>query len=111
MNLELSEQQAMMHEAALRFFDREEVVQAARASKGTIDASLWSEAADMGFITMRAPEDRGGLNMGLMEAALICEAAGRGAAPIPIAAGIAPCALPSRFMPIPSCSPVPAWPS
>ena len=47
----------------------------------------------MGFITMRAPEDRSGLGMGLMEAALICEAAGRGAAPLPIADGIAACAL------------------
>ncbi|GLV23172.1 hypothetical protein TomMM35A_30130 [Sphingobium sp. TomMM35A] len=93
MNLELSEQQAMMQEAALRFFDREEVVQAARASKGAIDANLWSQAAEMGFITMRAPEDRSGLGMGLMEAALICEAAGRGAAPLPIADGIAACAL------------------
>jgi alkylation response protein AidB-like acyl-CoA dehydrogenase len=42
---------------------------------------------------MRAPESNGGLGMGLMEAALISEAAGRGAAPIPIADGIAACGL------------------
>lgn len=93
MNLELNEQQLMMQEAALRFFDRDEVIQATRASKSVADASMWREAADMGFVTMRAPEDGGGLGMGLMEAALICEAAGRGAAPMPIADGIAACSL------------------
>ena len=93
MNLDLNEQQAMMQEAALRFFDREEVVQAARMAKDAADASLWREAAEMGFVAMRAPEDKGGLGMGLMEAALICEAAGRGVAPIPIADGIAACGL------------------
>jgi len=93
MNLELNEQQVMMQEAALRFFDREEVVKAARTAKGGTDAALWREAADMGFVAMRAPEGKGGLGMGLMEAALICEAAGRGAAPIPIADGIAACSL------------------
>jgi alkylation response protein AidB-like acyl-CoA dehydrogenase len=93
MNLELNEQQVMMQESARRFFDREEVVQAARITKDGADASLWRDAAKMGFITMRVPEDRGGLGMGLMEAALICEAAGRGVAPVPIADGIAACAL------------------
>jgi len=93
MNLDLNEQQDMMQEAARRFFDREEVVQAARASGVGVDAAMWREAAEMGFITMRAPENAGGLGMGLMEAALICEAAGRGVAPIPITDGIAACAL------------------
>lgn len=93
MNLDLNEQQEMMREAALRFFDREEVVQAARAARDEPDAALWREAAQMGFVAMRAPENKGGLGMGLMEAALICEAAGRGVAPLPIADGIAACAL------------------
>jgi len=93
MNLDLTEQQDMMQGAARRFFDREEVVQAARATGDGVDAALWREAADMGFVAMRASEDRGGLGMGLMEAALICEAAGRGVAPIPLADGIAICSL------------------
>lgn len=93
MNLDLNEQQDMMQDAARRFFDREEVVQAARAAGDRPDETLWREAAEMGFVAMRAPEDKGGLGMGLMEAALICEAAGRGVAPIPITEGIAACTL------------------
>lgn len=93
MNLDLNEQQEIMRTTALRFFDREEVVQAARVAGETADASLWRETVEMGFVTMRAPESRGGLDMGLMEAALICEAAGRGVAPIPIADAIAACRL------------------
>ncbi|MCP1470324.1 alkylation response protein AidB-like acyl-CoA dehydrogenase [Sphingobium sp. OAS761] len=93
MNLDLNEQQEMMQDAARRFFDRDEVVQAARVAGEATDTALWRDAAEMGFVTMRAAEDKGGLGMGLMEAALICEAAGRGAAPIPIADGIAACTL------------------
>jgi Acyl-CoA dehydrogenases len=93
MNLDLNEQQRMMQEAALRFFDRDEVIKAARAAGSEIDQALWAEAAEMGFVTMRAPEDRGGLGMGLMEAALICEAAGRAITPIPVVDGIAACTL------------------
>ena len=93
MNLDLNEQQEMMREAARRFFERDEVLQAARSAGETIDAGLWREAAEMGFIAMRAPEASGGLGMGLMEAALICEAAGRGVAPLPLADGIAAASL------------------
>ena len=93
MNLNLTEQQDMMRDAARRFFERDDVIAAARAANGQADAALWREAAEMGFITMRAPQDKGGLGMGLMEATLICEAAGRGVAPLPIADGIAACNL------------------
>ncbi len=97
MNLDLNEQQVMMRDAALRFFDREEVVQAARAAGKDLDPALWREAAEMGFVTMRVPEDKAGLGMGLMEAALICEAAGRGVAPISLPDGIAACSLLGRL--------------
>lgn len=93
MNLDLNEQQGMMQDAARRFFDRDDVVQAARAVGTGIDTALWCEMAKMGFVTMRAPEEKGGLGMGLLEAALICEAAGRGVAPVPIAECIAACSL------------------
>lgn len=97
MNLDLNEQQQMMQAAALRFFDRDEVIKAARDAGNTFDVALWAEAAEMGFINMRVPEELDGLGMGLLEAALICEAAGRGAAPIPIAEGIAACSLLGSF--------------
>lgn len=93
MNLELNEQQLMMQEAATRFFERDEVLAAARRVGSGCDAPLWVEAAQMGFVTMRAAADRGGLGMGLMEAALICGAAGRGVAPLPLPDGIAAAGL------------------
>lgn len=97
MNLEFDEQQEMIHAAALRFFERDEVVQAARATGEGIDAGLWRETAEMGFVTMRAPAELGGSDASLMQAALVCEGAGRGVAPIPLADGIAACALLSQL--------------
>ena len=97
MNLELDEQQEMTFSAALRFFEREEVIQAARKLGARADSGLWRDAAEMGFVTMRAPAKQGGLEAGLIDAALVCEAAGRGIAPIPIADGIAACSLLGRI--------------
>lgn len=93
MKLDLNEQQALMSATALRFFDNETVVARARAASQVADADLWRETAEMGFVQMRVPETAGGLDAGLFDAALVCEAAGRGVAPVPLADGIAACRL------------------
>ncbi len=93
MNLDLNEQHALMSATALRFFDNAAMLARARAAGDAADATLWREAAEMGFVTMRVPENAGGLGAGLLDAALVCEAAGRGIAPIPLADGIAACRL------------------
>lgn len=97
MNLDLTEQQRLMSAAALRFFDNETTIAQARAAGDVADPAIWRSAAEMGFIMMRAPEAAGGLATGLLDAALVCEAAGRGAAPIPLADGIAACRLLSEL--------------
>jgi alkylation response protein AidB-like acyl-CoA dehydrogenase len=93
MNLEWNEQQDMMREVALRFFERDEVLQAARHAGDAPDAALWRETVEMGFAAMRLSPARGGSGASLMEAALVCEAAGRGVAPLPLPDAIAACAL------------------
>ncbi|OCC24709.1 hypothetical protein MB02_04320 [Croceicoccus estronivorus] len=89
MNLDLDEQQMLMAETADRFFRARSSMDEARAADAGIAMTLWQEAVEMGFIAMRMPEDAGGSDVGLMDAALVCEAAGRVVAPIPIADSMA----------------------
>lgn len=89
MNLELNQQQKMLHDAALRFFDNADSVARARTAGESVDIALWAEAVEMGFPAMRLPDAKGGINAGLLDAALVCEAAGRGIAPIPLPDAVA----------------------
>ncbi len=57
------------------------------------DADLWRQLVDFGITTMRIPASAGGSNMGLLEAVLVAEEAGRHLVSVPsgrIAAGSAP---------------------
>ena len=89
MNLDLNEQQLLMAETADRFFKARSTMDEARAVGAGISPTLWRETADMGFAAMRMPEGCGGSDAGLLDAALVCEAAGRSAAPIPLADAMA----------------------
>lgn len=94
MNLDLSDEQRLIAEAAENFFGTKSLLQLARATgSGGVSLSLWRDAADMGYITMRALEAKGGSGAGLLDAVLVCEAAGRRVAPVPLADGIAGCRL------------------
>ncbi|RVT93216.1 acyl-CoA dehydrogenase [Sphingomonas crocodyli] len=90
MNLDLTEQQTMMRETARRFFEDEAGPAHVRAIEpARFSAKLWRAAADLGFLGVRVPEAKGGLDAGLLDAALLCEEAGRQLSPIPIEDGIA----------------------
>lgn len=98
MNLDLTDQQRLVREAAERFFAAEcpaDVVRA--AGRGAFSADLWAKAMAAGFVTMRAPEAAGGADADLLEAALLCEQAGRRLAPIPLADGLAVAGLLARI--------------
>lgn len=89
MNLDFSDAQRLMAETAERFF-REGPALAEMRRVGTgFSEAIWRDACEMGFVAMRVPETAGGSGVGLMEAALVCEAAGRMVAPIPLVDGIA----------------------
>ncbi len=84
MNLDLSDEQRLMAETAERFFKKGPSLAEARRVGDGVSKALWREVCDMGFVTMRVPTAKGGSGTGLMEAALVCEAAGRTVAPIPL---------------------------
>jgi len=93
MNLELTDQQRLIAETADRFFKTSASVAEARKVAGGVSVSLWRETVNMGFVAMRTPEAKGGSDAALLEAALVCEAAGRHVAPIPLADAMAACRL------------------
>ncbi len=79
MNFELSEDQRMMRESFARFLDDQSSTVRVRAAaeKGGFDAELWSGLAELGAFGLRVPEESGGLGLGLMDAAVLLEEAGR----------------------------------
>ena len=89
MNFEPSEDQAMITEAFSRFFDEHSSMARVRAAMPSgFDAELWRGFAEMGGLGTRVTEDRGGSGLGLLDAALLMEQAGRTLASAPIAEGI-----------------------
>ncbi|MEV6352094.1 acyl-CoA dehydrogenase [Streptomyces hydrogenans] len=53
---------------------------------GGLDRGLWKELGEAGFFALRLPEDEGGVGLGLPEAVLVFEEAGRALLPGPLVA-------------------------
>ena len=87
MNFELSDDQRMMRESFARFLDDQSSMARVRAAaeQGGFDAELWSGLAELGAFGLRVPEDFGGLGLGVMDAAVLLEEAGRTLASGPLA--------------------------
>ncbi|MFT3930610.1 MAG: acyl-CoA dehydrogenase [Spongiibacteraceae bacterium] len=87
MNFELSDDQRMMRESFARFLDDQSSMARVRAAadKGGFDPELWSGLAELGAFGLRVPEDFGGLGLGVMDAAVLLEEAGRTLASGPLA--------------------------
>ncbi|MFD0036320.1 acyl-CoA dehydrogenase family protein [Streptomyces anulatus] len=66
-------------------FDRDRM-RAAVERGGTLDRSLWRELGAAGFFALRLPEEAGGVGLGLPEAVLLFEEAGRTLLPGPLVA-------------------------
>lgn len=87
MNFSLSELQAMLQDQAVRVFadhcthDR---LQASIDGDAAFDAVLWDALKDLGLPGLMIPEAHGGSGLGLVEAALIAEAAGYAGAAAPL---------------------------
>ncbi|MFK4224019.1 acyl-CoA dehydrogenase family protein [Streptomyces sp. NPDC019890] len=54
-----------------------DALRAAVDREGTVDRQLWRELGEAGFFSLRLPEERGGAGLGLPEAVLVFEEAGR----------------------------------
>ncbi|MFD3530211.1 acyl-CoA dehydrogenase family protein [Streptomyces sp. NPDC058664] len=88
MDFRLTEDQRALRrgvrELLARRFDRD-ALRAAVAS-GRLDRDLWRELGAAGFFALRLPEKEGGVGLGLPEAALVFEEAGRALLPGPLVA-------------------------
>ncbi|MER7537088.1 acyl-CoA dehydrogenase family protein [Streptomyces sp. NPDC097704] len=67
-----------------RLFDREALRGAVDGP--SLDRGLWRELGDAGFFALRLPEEEGGVGLGLPEAVLVFEEAGRVLLPGPLVA-------------------------
>lgn len=92
MNLHLSEDQRMLRDAAQRFLSQRHPAAVARAAANH-DAparqALWRELAEQGWPALLAPQAHGGLGLGMQEAWIVAEEAGRHLLSLPLAANMA----------------------
>jgi alkylation response protein AidB-like acyl-CoA dehydrogenase len=85
-DFDLSDDQQALAEAARSLLDglaSPTHVRAHIASGEAYDAKLWHSMAEQGWMGIDVPEDRGGLGLGFVEAAVLLEEVGRHAAPAP----------------------------
>ncbi|HET6856795.1 MAG TPA: acyl-CoA dehydrogenase family protein [Streptomyces sp.] len=81
--------QTGMRELLAGRFGRERLraaVDASDAGAPAVDRALWRELGDAGFFALRLPEKDGGVGLGLPEAVLLFEEAGRALLPGPLVA-------------------------
>lgn len=78
MNFDLTEDQEMMRDMFARFLDDHSSMARVRAAQPSgFDAELWKGLGALGAFSMRVPEEAGGLGLGLIDAAMLMEEAGR----------------------------------
>jgi alkylation response protein AidB-like acyl-CoA dehydrogenase len=89
MNLEPSADQNQIAETFARFLDANSTTARVRAALPSgFDPTLWKDLGGMGIFGMRVPEAAGGLGLGLLDAVLVMEEAGRTLASGPLAEAI-----------------------
>jgi len=89
MQLDLTSDQQMMVETFGRFLDTENSIARVRGALPTgFDAAMWRGLADLGALQIRVPESAGGLGLGLFDAGLLLEHAGRTLVSGPLAEAI-----------------------
>ncbi|MFG3659319.1 acyl-CoA dehydrogenase family protein [Streptomyces sp. NPDC047706] len=90
MRFQLTDQQsalrATLRQLLGRRFDGEARRAAARRAAPALDRALWRELGTTGFFALRLPEAAGGVGLGLPEAVLAFEEAGRALLPGPLVA-------------------------
>lgn len=86
MNFDLTADQEMMRDMFARFLDEHSSMARVReAAPSGFDPALWSGLAELGALSIRVPEEAGGLGLGLFDAAILMEEAGRTLASGPLA--------------------------
>jgi alkylation response protein AidB-like acyl-CoA dehydrogenase len=78
MNFAITEDQEILRATFARYLDEHSSTARVRAALPTgFDANLWRGLGELGAFSIRVPESAGGLNLGLLDAALLMEEAGR----------------------------------
>jgi alkylation response protein AidB-like acyl-CoA dehydrogenase len=86
MNFDLTDDQEMMRDMFARFLDENSSMARVReAAPSGFDPALWTGLAELGALSIRVPEEAGGLGLGLFDAALLMDEAGRTLASGPLA--------------------------
>lgn len=86
MNLSLSEEQLMLRDTVARLFASESTPTRVREAEARGFAPrLWEQLVELGIPMMRVPAEAGGSDMGLLDALLVAEEAGRHLASAPLA--------------------------
>ncbi|HEX3460278.1 MAG TPA: acyl-CoA dehydrogenase family protein, partial [Acidimicrobiales bacterium] len=92
MDFDLSPEQTALRDAAADLLDRFASPERVRALVGSgldpappggFDTTLWEAMADQGWLAIERPESHGGLGLGMVEVAVLCEQLGRRVAPAP----------------------------
>ncbi|MEU8616562.1 acyl-CoA dehydrogenase family protein [Streptomyces sp. NPDC048623] len=88
MDFRLTEDQRALKRGVRELLDRRFGREALRAAvdAGSLDRALWRELGAAGFFALRLPEEAGGAGLGLPEAVLLFEEAGRALLPGPLIA-------------------------
>ncbi|MEU8031535.1 acyl-CoA dehydrogenase family protein [Streptomyces sp. NPDC049099] len=89
MRFQLSEDQRALKSGVREVLERRfgrEGLRAAVDAPGRLDRQLWRALGDAGFFALRLPEADGGVGLGLPEAVLVFEEAGRALLPGPLVA-------------------------
>jgi alkylation response protein AidB-like acyl-CoA dehydrogenase len=92
MHFAFTEEQAMIAEAAKSFFAENATSARTRAAmdKDGVDRALWrSYCQDLGFGGLAIPEEHGGSGLGMVELAIVAEAAGAQVAALPMLGSLA----------------------
>ena len=87
-DFDLSEDQEALVGAATALLQSRASIQQVRTAADRperIDRSLWAHMAEQGWPAIERPEASGGLGMGFVEVAVLCEQLGRHLAPVPFA--------------------------
>jgi len=98
MDFGLSDEQVLIRDSfsgTLSRISELDIVRRTAEAGAAMDESIWSELCALGMAGLLIPEDFGGANLGLLEAAVVAEELGRRVTPVPFtaAAVMAPLAI------------------
>ena len=99
MNFDLTDEQEMMRDTFARFLDDNSSTARVRKAQesGGFDPELWAGLAELGAFAMRVSEEAGGMGLGLLDACVLMEEAGRTLVSGPLAEALVATSLLARF--------------